>query len=106
MGLVKGRVFQKSSLERLEKELKQAYKARGKYNSRIETRVAPLTDNRVAITITVSEGRVSRIKQIKIIGNHDFSTNELLPELALTKSMSSLISLKKDQYSKPGWMLL
>jgi len=39
MGLVKGRVFQKSSLERLEKELKQAYTARGKYNSRIETRV-------------------------------------------------------------------
>lgn len=100
MGLVKGRVFQKSSLERLEKELKQAYTARGKYNSRIEARVSNLTDNRVGITITVSEGRVSRIKEIKIIGNHDFTTNELLPEFALTTSNVFTYFTKKDQYSK------
>ena len=35
LGLVKGRVFQRASLERLEKEMKQAYNARGKYNARI-----------------------------------------------------------------------
>ena len=100
MGLVKGRVFQKSSLERLEKELKQAYTARGKYNSRIEAKVSSLTENRVAITISVSEGRVSRIKEIKIIGNHDFTTNELLPEFALTTSNIFTYFTKKDQYSK------
>ena len=100
MGLVKGRVFQKSSLERLEKELKQAYTARGKYNSRIDTRVSQLTDNRVGIIITVSEGRVSRIKEIKINGNHDYTTNELLPEFALTTSNVFTYFTKKDQYSK------
>jgi outer membrane protein insertion porin family len=102
MGLVKGRVFQKSTLERLEKELKQAYTARGKYNARIETHVAPLTDNRVAINITVSEGRVSRIKKIKIIGNRDFKDHELLPELTLSKSNLFTYFSKKDQYSKSG----
>lgn len=102
MGLTKGRVFQKSSLERLEKELKQAYTARGKYNSRIETRVTTLTDNRVGITITVSEGRVSRIREIKIIGNHDFSSSELLPEFALSTSNIFTYFSKKDQYSKAG----
>lgn len=100
MGLVKGRVFQRSSLERLEKELKQAYTARGKYNSRIDTRVTTLTDNRVGIAITVSEGRVSRIREIKIIGNHDFSKNELLPEFALSTSNVFTYFTKKDQYSK------
>ena len=102
MGLVKGRVFQTSTLERLEKELKQAYNARGKYNARIDTRVSPLTDNRVGITINISEGRVSRIKQIKIIGNHDFTTNELLPEFTLSKSGIFTYFTKKDQYSKSG----
>lgn len=102
MGLVKGRVFQKSSLERLEKELKQAYSSRGKYNSRIETKIASLTENRVAINITVSEGRVSRIKEIKIIGNHDYSSSELLPEFALTTSNLFTYFTKKDQYSKAG----
>jgi outer membrane protein insertion porin family len=100
MGLVKGQVFQRSSLERLEKELKQAYNARGKYNSRIETKVVSLTENRVAITITVSEGRVSRIKEIKFIGNHDFSNNELLAEMSLANSGIFTYFTKKDQYSK------
>lgn len=102
MGLVKGRVFQRASLERLEKELKQAYTARGKYNAKIETRVSNLTENRVAIGIVVSEGRVSRIKEIKIIGHHDFTQNQLLPELALSSSNLFTYFTKKDQYSKAG----
>ncbi|CEK09697.1 outer membrane protein assembly factor BamA [Legionella hackeliae] len=100
MGLVKGRVFQRASLERLEKELKQAYNARGKYNARIETGVTSLTENRVAITITISEGRVSRIKEIKFIGNHDFSKSELMPEMSLSESGIFTYFTKKDQYSK------
>ncbi|KTC78051.1 outer membrane protein assembly factor BamA [Legionella brunensis] len=100
MGLVKGRVFQRASLERLEKELKQAYNARGKYNARIETNVSSLTENRVAISINISEGRVSRIKEIKFIGNHDFSKSELMPEMSLTESSIFTYFTKKDQYSK------
>jgi outer membrane protein insertion porin family len=100
LDLVKGRVFQRASLERLEKELKQAYNAQGKYNARIETKETLLTENRVAINITVSEGRVSRIKEIQIIGNHDFSDSQLLPELALAPSGIFTYFTKKDQYSK------
>ena len=102
MNLVKGRVFQRSALERLENELKQAYNARGKYNARIETKVAPLTEDRVAITVTISEGRVSRIREIKFIGNKDFSSNELLPEMTLAPSGLFTYFTKKDQYSKPA----
>lgn len=100
MGLAKGRVYQRSSLERLEKELKQAYNARGKYNARIETKISSLTENRVGITVTVSEGRVSRIREIKFIGNHDFSSNELMPEMTLANSGIFTYFTKKDQYSK------
>lgn len=100
LGLAKGRVFQRSALERLEKELKQAYNARGKYNARIESSVASLTENRVAITINVSEGRVSRIREIRFIGNHDFSASELMPEMSLTTSNILTYFTKKDQYSK------
>lgn len=100
LGLVKGRVFQRASLERLEKELKQAYNARGKYNARIKAHVSDLTENRVAINVTVSEGRVSRIKEIKIIGNHDIKESDLLHELALSQSNILTYFTKKDQYSK------
>ena len=100
LSLVKGRVFQRASLERLEKELKQVYNARGKYNARIEAKVTDLTENRVAINVSVSEGRVSRIKEINIIGNHDFTDSELKPELALSSSSVFTYFTKKDQYSQ------
>lgn len=100
IGLVKGLVYQRSSLELLKKNLKQAYNARGKYNARITSKVTPLTENRVSISVTISEGRVSRIKDIKIIGNHDFSSHELLSQLALSSSNLFTYFSKKDQYSK------
>lgn len=99
-GLVKGRVYQKSSLDYIVKQLKQGYNARGKYNARISTSVKPLTDNRVSILISISEGRVSRIKAIKITGNHHFSQDELLAQLPLAPSSILSYINKKDQYSK------
>lgn len=100
LNLVKGRVFQRSALERLDKELKQAYNGRGKYNARIESQVTSLTENRVSVNITISEGRVSRIQEIRFIGNHDFSNNELLSEISLSTSNLFTYFTKKDQYSK------
>lgn len=100
LGLVQGRVYQRSALERLEKELKQAYNARGKYNARITSSITSLTENRVGIHVNVSEGRVSRIKEIKFIGNHDFSSNELLSQMSLSTSNLITYFSKKDQYSK------
>src|SRR3990167_8821724 len=100
MGLVKGRVFQYASLEHLKKELQQAYNARGKYNAHVEDKIVHLKDNRVAITVTISEGRVSRIKEIKFTGNHDFSNHELLSQMSLTTSNIITYFTKKDQYSK------
>jgi len=100
MGLVKGHVYQREALSRLEKELKQAYNARGKYNARVETKLTNLTENRVSIYVDISEGRVSRIKAIEIIGMHDFDQADLLPELALAPSSMFTYFSKKDQYSK------
>lgn len=100
LGLVKGRVFQISALEHLEKELKQVYNARGKYNAHIESKITNLTENRVAININISEGRVSRIKGIKIIGNRDFSQRELLSQMILCQSSIFTYFSKKDQYAK------
>lgn len=99
-GLVKGRVFQRSSLEYISKQLKQAYNARGKYNAHVKTIVKPLTDNRVSILIQISEGRISRISAIKISGNHVFTEDQLKSELPISSSNLLSYVSKKDQYSK------
>src|SRR3990167_10191556 len=100
MGLVKGRVFQLSVLERLENELKQVYTAIGKYNVKIKAKVTPLTENRVAVFVHISEGRAARIREIKFIGNHDFNSDELGGEMSLHTSNIITFFTKKDQYSK------
>ena len=100
IGLAEGRVFDRSLLEKVEQELRRQYFSRGKYAVRINTTVTPLDRNRVGILIDISEGRVARIKQINIIGNHTFSDKELLKEFSLTTPNIFSAFTKSDQYSK------
>jgi len=100
IGLAEGRVFDRSLLEKVEQELRRQYFSRGKYAVRIDTTVTPLDRNRVGILIDISEGRVARIKQINIIGNHTFSDKELLKDFSLTTPNLFSAFTKSDQYSK------
>ena len=99
-GIAKGRVFDRSVLEDLERELRQQYFARGKYNLKIDTEVKELEDNRVDIDINISEGVVTKIKRVNLIGNHQFSDEELMADFGSgIPSWWALLS-SKDEYSK------
>jgi outer membrane protein insertion porin family len=100
IGLAEGRVFDRSLLEKVEQELQRQYFSRGKYAVRIDTTITPLERNRVGILINISEGRVARIKQINVIGNHTFSDEELLDNFSLTTPTFFSTFTKSDQYSK------
>lgn len=99
-GLVEGRVFDRSLLDKVEQELNRQYFSRGKYAAKIETTVTPLERNRVGIAITISEGRAARIHEINIVGNKKFDEKTLRKNFQL--STPSLLSLytRGDQYSK------
>ncbi len=99
-GFVEGRVFIQSQLDQIEQELRRQYYASGKYAVKIETTVTELDDNRVDISIDLSEGVAARIKKINIVGNAVFEEKLLLKQFSLgtTKLFSSFT--KKDQYSK------
>lgn len=86
IGLVEGRIFNRSMLDRIEQELKNQYYSRGKYGIEVQTTVSPLERNRVRITIDIIEGLTARIKQINIIGNDAFPERELLGLFKLGKS--------------------
>jgi len=100
VGLVEGRVFDRSLLDKVEQELLRQYYSRGRYAVRINSQVRPLERNRVAITIEISEGAVASIGQINIVGNQAFSDKELLGLMqSSTTGWLSFFS-KDDQYSK------
>lgn len=102
IGIVKGRVFNPSALDKIELGLKQqAYYSRGKYAVRIETTVTELERNRVDIDIKISEGVVAKIKQVNIVGNSVFDDDTLLSELQLGVPGFWDWFTSMDEYAKP-----
>ncbi|UCB54366.1 MAG: outer membrane protein assembly factor BamA [Thiotrichales bacterium] len=101
VGLAKGRIFNRSLLEKLTQELESVYFSQGKYNVKIDTTVEDLGQNRVSVDINISEGIKSLIKQINIIGNEVFEDEKLLDEIQLGIPSAWAFLSDADEYSKP-----
>jgi outer membrane protein insertion porin family len=100
IGLAEGRIYDKSVLDRAEKELKRQYLTRGRYAAEVTTSATPLERNRVVIAINVIEGDVAKIRAINIIGNKVFREKELLGLFQLTTPGYLTWFTKNDQYSR------
>ena len=100
IGLSEGKMFNRQLLDKVELELKRQYLSHGKYSLKIKTEVADLTRNRVGIRIKISEGRVTKIKQINIVGNKAFDDATLIKKLELSTTNLLSFYTKDDQYSK------
>ena len=100
IGFAEGRVFDQSQLDSLERELRRQYFSAGKYAVKVNSEVAPLSDNRVAVSIDIAEGEAARIKQINIVGNRSFPEKNLLDEFELSGPTLFSFFTKDDQYSR------
>ncbi|MEO5695439.1 MAG: outer membrane protein assembly factor BamA [Usitatibacter sp.] len=99
-GISESKIYDKSLLDRAEKELKRQYTSRGYYGAVVKTTITPLERNRVAMRFDIEEGSVTKIADINIIGARDFSEKELLRTLKLTTPGWFTWFTKDDQYSK------
>ncbi len=100
IGLAKGRVFNRSILDKIEQELRRQYFSQGKYAVKLTSTVTPLERNRVGIAIDISEGRAATIKNINIVGNRSFDEDDLLDEFKLTTGGWLSFYTKDNQYSR------
>ncbi len=99
-GIQENKIYDKSVLDRAEKELKRQYTSRGFYGAVVKTTVTPLERNRVSLRFDIEEGTVTKIADINIIGAKDFSERELLRNMKLTTPGWFTWFTKDDQYSK------
>lgn len=99
-GIAESKIYDKSLLDRAEKELKRQYTSRGFYSSKVRTTVTPLERNRVSLRFDIEEGEITRIADINIIGAKDFTERQLLREMQLTTPGWLTWITKDDQYSK------
>ena len=99
-GLQEGQVFRRATLERLELEILRSYIAQGRYNARVKATAEELPQNRVSIRLDINEGSVAAIRHINLIGNEDFSDDELreLFELQTTSWWNSITN--SDKYAR------
>jgi outer membrane protein insertion porin family len=100
IGLSEGEPFDRLSLDRVTQELTRQYYNRGKYNVTIKPKVIELDRNRVELSIIIAEGKVAKIKQINVVGNHAFSESDIRSDFeSNTTNWTSWYS-KDDQYSR------
>jgi outer membrane protein insertion porin family len=99
-GISEAKIYDKSLLDRAEKELKRQYTSRGYYGAVVKTTVTPLERNRVSLRFDIEEGAVTKIADINIIGAKDFTERQLLRAIKLTTPGWFTWFTKDDQYSK------
>jgi len=100
IGFAEGRAFDRSQLQKLEQELRRQYNSLGKYAVKINSTVTELDNNRVAVTIDVSEGVAAKIQKINIVGNTIYKEKKLIKLFKLSTPTLFSFYTKKDQYSR------
>lgn len=100
IGVERGRIFNRSLLEQSEQELRQMLLGQGKYALEFETEVRELDENRIAIDLTLNEGKTARIQQVNIIGNESFGDERLKGEMESGVKGSLAFLSSRDEYSR------
>ncbi len=99
-GIGEGQPFDKALADRAEQELKRQYLSRSMYAVEVVTTVTPQERNRVNLVFTISEGGVSRIKDIRFVGNKVFSERSLKGLMDLNDGGLMNWYTKADRYSR------
>jgi outer membrane protein insertion porin family len=99
-GIAESKIYDKSLVDRAEKEIKRQYTGKGYYGAVVKTTITPLERNRVALRFDITEGTVTKIADINIIGAKSFPEKTLLSEFKLTTPGWFTWFTKNDQYSK------
>ena len=76
--ITEGGIFTRATLEAIRQGIQEVYSGRGRYGTTVDIDIEEQPRNRVAINMTINEGKESRIQYINIVGNNAFDDDELL----------------------------
>jgi len=100
VGLSEGRVFNRSLLNNVERELQLQYYSLGYYDVKVESTVSPLPRNRVSVRIDINEGEPASIQEIQLVGNKAFDDDTLHEQFQLGPSAWWALFSSSDRYSR------
>lgn len=98
-GIHAGARFSPAAISQAKALLKEAYRARGKYNVRTQITTSPLAGNRSALNIRIQEGVTGKIRVIQFTGNEKYSDGRLRAQMQLRPAGATTWLSKRDIYS-------
>ncbi len=99
LGLSEGELFRRDLLDQVEQELRRQYYSNGYYDVAIDSKLTEEPNNRVSLKIDVTEGKVTTIQDVNILGNSVFDDETLLEQFEL-KATDWVPFQRSDRYSK------
>ncbi len=95
-------IFTRSKVRADVARIIELYKRQGRFAATVEPQMVELSQNRVDVVFEIDEGPKSKVRQINIIGNEEFSDGELRGEMLtkqarLTSFLSSNTSYDPDR---------
>lgn len=79
-------IFTRSKVRADVARIIELYKRQGRFAATVEPQMVQLPQNRVDIVFEITEGPKSKVRQINIIGNEEFSDSELRGEMVTKQS--------------------
>ncbi len=76
----------------------ELYRRGGRFAAKVEPKIVQLEQNRVDLIFEISEGPKSKVRQINIIGNEQFSDGQLRGEMATRQARPLRMFTSNDTY--------
>jgi len=91
-------IFTRSKVRADVARIVELYKRKGRFAASVEPKMVQLDQNRVDIVFEVNEGPKSKVQQINIIGNEEFSDGRLRGEMATKQARWHRFFSSSDTY--------
>jgi len=77
VGISQSKPYSKNLIDKVKQELVRLYYDNGRYSSLVKIDELELDNNLMELSLTIEEGDASKIKEVKIIGNKNFSNRQI-----------------------------
>src|SRR4029079_14564688 len=79
-------IFTRSKVRADVARIIELYRRQGRFAAEVEPKIVQLDQNRVDLVFEINEGPRSKVRQINILGNTEFSDRQLRGEMATKRS--------------------
>lgn len=100
VGLVEGQIFNRVTMDGLIQDLYDQYYSHGHYGVTMKTTIKEVGDNRVDVTVAIAEGITARIRSINVVGNHEFTEEDLQEAFQLKVATFWTYFGSSDEYER------